>query len=799
MGKSFDSPKVQVLKGLQGLLKEIPCSLLYDDRGSELYEKITELEEYYPFRVEEQRLKEHARNISASIPEGSVIVELGCGTARKSSIVLSAVQAHYKRCRFVGIDVSSSFLQEAHTNLVEEGIAPDCIEMVECEYMEGLKKVRTMYPTANLCIMWLGSSVGNFTDECAIQFFRDIHAAVGTHSQIFLCADMWKDTAKLYSAYYDKKGVTELFIKNGMRCALALLGHNTTPSEEDAWIYEVVVNEDLRRVEMYLKFTNELLLPEYNIHVRSGERVLVEVSRKFTVGDFNRLANEAGFHIDVAWRDSMWGMQMLIPFKEALERCWAQTDRFFQDILDWSIKPIDVRHPFKFYYGHIQAFAKLKLLTNEPPAPMDITFSRGIDPNVVDPTKCHSHPEVPTEWPSRGEIEIYVQKTRAKLLAALAANQISPRLAILAIEHEYMHLETLAYMRAQERKAAFEKKKRANRTTPDNAHDITNDVHKHGANGITNGITNGNTKGNTNGNTKGITNGIVKVSISNGYSEAGHHSSHTDGPHSTESNGFTKGHPFNGVHKTCTNVATNGKVHKVDEELEGSNMIYIAPGKVVVGGDPSDGTFMWDNEYPSFTTTVTEPFRVSSKPVTVGEFLTFVKAGGYSRQEFWKPLDFAFFQLHRITAPATWSEIDGDYFVHSSHTTEHWRSVASEPVFTSLSEAEAFCAWSGGRVMTEPEYHLILASKEGERVKKLRSGGWEWTSTPFEPLPGFKAMPEYPEYSSDFFDGCHYVLKGASPVTHRCMWRDTFRNFYQRQYPYVFAKFRVCKNFANCE
>lgn len=97
MGKSFDSPKVQVLKGLQGLLKEIPCSLLYDDRGSELYEKITELEEYYPFRVEEQRLKEHARNISASIPEGSVIVELGCGTARKSSIVLSAVQAHYKR------------------------------------------------------------------------------------------------------------------------------------------------------------------------------------------------------------------------------------------------------------------------------------------------------------------------------------------------------------------------------------------------------------------------------------------------------------------------------------------------------------------------------------------------------------------------------------------------------------------------------------------------------------------------------------------------------------------------------
>lgn len=95
MGHGSESPQVQVLAGLQKAFgrKEIPCSLLYDDRGSELYEKITELEEYYPFRVEESRLKEHAREICEAIPEDSVIVELGCGTARKSGIVLSVVQA----------------------------------------------------------------------------------------------------------------------------------------------------------------------------------------------------------------------------------------------------------------------------------------------------------------------------------------------------------------------------------------------------------------------------------------------------------------------------------------------------------------------------------------------------------------------------------------------------------------------------------------------------------------------------------------------------------------------------------
>lgn len=92
------------------------------------------------------------------------------------------------RCRYVGIDVSSPFLQEARCNLVDEGIDPGCIEMVEGEYMQGLKKVRAMHPDENLCIMWLGSSVGNFTDEGAIQFFRDIYSAVGTRCQIFLCA-----------------------------------------------------------------------------------------------------------------------------------------------------------------------------------------------------------------------------------------------------------------------------------------------------------------------------------------------------------------------------------------------------------------------------------------------------------------------------------------------------------------------------------------------------------------------------------------------------------------------------------
>jgi len=78
------------------------------------------------------------------------------------------------------------------------------------------------------------------------------------------------------------------------------------------------------------------------------------------------------------------------------------------------------------------------------------------------------------------------------------------------------------------------------------------------------------------------------------------------------------------------------------------------------------------------------------------------------------------------------------------------------------------------------------------RVAHLRDSGWEWTSTPFEPFRGFEPMPEYPEYSADFFDGKHYVLRGSSEATHPAMRRDSFRNFYQRLYPFPAAHFRCC-------
>ena len=156
----------------------------------------------------------------------------------------------------------------------------------------------------------------------------------------------------------------------------------------------------------------------------------------------------------------------------------------------------------------------------------------------------------------------------------------------------------------------------------------------------------------------------------------------------------------------------------------------------------------------------------------------------------------------------------------------------SWPVYVSYAEASAYARWRGTRLPTEAEFsRAAFGSPEGERdypwgsaaptpahgvfdfaswdpepagshpdgrsawgVDDLVGNGWEWTSTPFAPFPGFETRPCYPEYSADFFDQQHFVMKGASPATARELIRPTFRNWFRPRYPYVYATFRCARN-----
>ncbi|HXD73602.1 MAG TPA: SUMF1/EgtB/PvdO family nonheme iron enzyme, partial [Vicinamibacterales bacterium] len=216
--------------------------------------------------------------------------------------------------------------------------------------------------------------------------------------------------------------------------------------------------------------------------------------------------------------------------------------------------------------------------------------------------------------------------------------------------------------------------------------------------------------------------------------------------------------------------------------------IEIPSGRATLGVDEGALPFAWDNEMPAYDVDVAA-FSIQKHDVTNAEYMKFVEAGAH--------------------APLFWEKVDGRWC---------WRGMfeliplpMSWPVYVSQEEASAFARWRGGRLPTEAEYqraaigaspvvcdftswdpepagsHPEGASRWG--VEDLVGNGWEWTSTPFAPFPGFRASISYPEYSADFFDGEHFVMKGASPATARELIRPSFRTWFRPKYPYVYATF----------
>jgi gamma-glutamyl hercynylcysteine S-oxide synthase len=260
--------------------------------------------------------------------------------------------------------------------------------------------------------------------------------------------------------------------------------------------------------------------------------------------------------------------------------------------------------------------------------------------------------------------------------------------------------------------------------------------------------------------------------------------------------------------------------------------IFIPAADVVLGAAPASIAFGWDNEFPQVTERV-PAFGIERVNVTNGDFLAFVEAGGYARPEYWTPENWDWVRHEGISHPPFWSRVEGAW---------HWRGMFEPiplplqwPVYVSHAEASAYARWRGRRLPSEAEYQrAAYGSREGGArhypwgneppdstrgvfdfyswepepagshprgrsawgVDDLVGNGWEWTSSVFAGFPGFQPIPSYPEYSADFFDGQHYVMKGASPATARELLRPTFRNWFRPRYPYVYATFRCVREAA---
>lgn len=414
-------------------------------------------------------------------------------------------------------------------------------------------------------------------------------------------------------------------------------------------------------------------------------------------------------------------------------------------------KPINLRHICLFYLGHVPAFLDIHLsrLLKEPntdPEEFKYIFERGIDPNVDDPTKCHDHSEVPRneeDWPSLESILSFRLRVRARLLKLyddISSGKIPmarnvARVLFMTYEHEGLHLETLLYMLIQ---------RAGTGTIPPP-----------------------------------------------GFAPPAWESLLESWKHAPK--------PMSDTVVMDTTTVTIG-IDDVESEDEDP----------VKSHDVAGHTFGWDNESPERKVAV-GAFKIEWRPITNGEFHGF----------YWGTVqgedDGVGVGKNKLTFPASWVMTDnGEVEVRTLFGPVPIQVAWDWPVLTSYDNLSVYASVKGGRIPTEPELRIFLDKFESgyeggantgfrnwhplpatmglakDGGKGHNGGVWEWTSTVLDKHEGFVASSLYPGYTADFFDGAHNVVLGGSYATiSRISERRSFRNWYQRNYPYAWVGARV--------
>ncbi|MGB6429240.1 MAG: SUMF1/EgtB/PvdO family nonheme iron enzyme [Candidatus Acidiferrales bacterium] len=423
---------------------------------------------------------------------------------------------------------------------------------------------------------------------------------------------------------------------------------------------------------------------------------------------------------------------------QRLAEARARTDELFGIVRPEALydRPIAERHRIIFYVGHVEAFDWNLLGRGHFELP---AFDAGFDQLFafgIDPVGGGLPTDAPEDWPEREQVDAYNQRLRSALDERLAT-ALDPgaaragetaRLVNVAIEHRLMHAETLAYM----------------------------------------------------------------------------------------------------LHR----LAPERKFSRVDAPTPAAaqltpRMVRIPAGAATLGLRRDDReAFGWDNEFEEHRVDVPE-FRIDARKVTNGEFLKFVSSGGYQERSFWEDADWEWMQSTGTSRPAFWELRDGRIFLRTMF--DEIPLPLDWPVYASHAEARAYARWAGKELPSEAEWHRAAygtpngterafpwgdetpaadrgnfdfarwdptpvgsfpAGASAFGVEDMLGNGWEWTRTIFAPFPGFEPFTFYPGYSANFFDGQHYVMKGASARTAACLLRRSFRNWFQPHYPFVYAGFR---------
>ncbi len=295
----------EVYRGLTSSPKTLSPWLFYDSAGSALFEEITELPEYYPTRTERSILAGHAEEIVAAAAGDRrlTMLELGAGTATKTGLLLKAAVERQGAITYYAIDVSHTALAEAKTRLESElpGVR---VEPIVADYTDGFEQIRLSNAGgfARRLVLYIGSSIGNFSPEQALDLLRQVRAQLGSGDGLLLGVDMVKDERLLLAAYNDSAGVTADFNKNVLTRINRELGANF---DLNLFSHKAIWSPCHSRVEMHLEslVAQRVSIAELGLDLcfARGETIHTENSYKFTRQRAAAMLAQAGFKIRGRW------------------------------------------------------------------------------------------------------------------------------------------------------------------------------------------------------------------------------------------------------------------------------------------------------------------------------------------------------------------------------------------------------------------------------------------------------------------------------------------------------------------
>ncbi|KAI7896420.1 uncharacterized protein EV154DRAFT_492173 [Mucor mucedo] len=812
--------------------KSIPTYILYDKKGLQLFDQITQLsDEYYLTGAELDILMRKSDDLINRLQNGSVIFELGAGALRKTQVILRAIEKRKIRVSYYALDLDQHELDKSLASLGE-------FQYVQLygllgTYDQGIPWISKHFTSSDVQknFLWMGSSIGNQNRLESAMFLRRLQRMCMEPGDFFVIGfDKRNAAEKIELAYDDSYGVTREFIMNGLDHVNRIMGQENFVNRAD-FAYDSVYQEKQGRHLSHYRALKDTTVhyktsqKEYDIKIKKDELIHVEHSYKYSLGEIQSILSAADLNMVDYWLDSNDQYRLVL----------AESRPF---IFDRNIE--QVRNTI---------FPSKKLFELEPINCYDcnegqLTTLENIEVETLD----HSLLNTNKTWPTEILPTMHEWSELWKSWDLVTQHMLNPNIMFekpISFRHPFIfylgHIP--AFLDIQLSRHQVDKELGATDLTEPKYYA---DIFERGIDPDMDDPTQCNPHSVVPANESDWpsvesiftyqSNIRQRLQRLLAYWEAEAFKSQS--PSWVDAKPSRRRQmrivwmcfeheamhletllymlvqspnvlPPQGVALPSWKLASQESKKAELSQLPEAPTLKIQQATVTLGHNDSESAdllsekgalkgFGWDNEHPERQVEVAD-FEIQIRPVTNGEYYAYLEA------------------THSKAIPSSWIVKDGKTFVRTVFGPCPLPYAQNWPVQTSYREAKGYADFKGRRLPSEAELVLFRdftsAGKVKETMNKWTNIGfenwsptdvsndqihnlgdvWEWTETVWESHTGFEASNIYPGYSADFFDGKHHVISGGSWATHpRIAERRSFRNWYQCGYPYAFSGFRLC-------